>query len=69
MVATVTSYSADDLTELLGLELSGTPELIGAVRRGLPSHGASVGHQWRPLGGQPCFICQNWQRLRSSLQP
>lgn len=36
MVATVTSYSADDFTQLLGLELSSTPELIGAVRRGLP---------------------------------
>ncbi len=36
MVATVTSYSTDDLTQLLGTELSGTPELIGAVRRGLP---------------------------------
>lgn len=36
MVATVTSYSADDLTQLLGLEISSTPELIGAVRRGLP---------------------------------
>lgn len=36
MVATVTSYSADDLTQLLGLNLATTPELIGAVRRGLP---------------------------------
>lgn len=36
MVTTVTSYSADDLTQLLGLEISSTPELIGAVRRGLP---------------------------------
>lgn len=36
MVATVTSYNIDDLARLLGLELSGTPELIGAVRRGLP---------------------------------
>lgn len=36
MVATVTSYRADDLTQLLGFEPSGTPELIGAVRRGLP---------------------------------
>lgn len=36
MVATVTSYSADDLTQFLGFELSSTPELIGAVRRGLP---------------------------------
>ena len=36
MVATVTSYNTADLTQLLGLELSGTPELIGAVRRGLP---------------------------------
>ena len=36
MVATVTSYNTDDLTQLLGLELLGTPELIGAVRRGLP---------------------------------
>lgn len=36
MVTTVTSYSAEDLTQLLGLELAGTPELIGAVRRGLP---------------------------------
>ena len=36
MVATVTSYNTADLTQLLGLELAGTPELIGAVRRGLP---------------------------------
>lgn len=36
MVATVTSYNTDELTRLLGLELTGTPELIGAVRRGLP---------------------------------
>ena len=36
MVATVTSYDTADLTQLLGLELSSTPELIGAVRRGLP---------------------------------
>ncbi len=36
MVATVTSYSTDDLTQLLGTELSSTPELIDAVRRGLP---------------------------------
>lgn len=36
MVTPVTSYSADDLTQLLGFELSSTPELIGAVRRGLP---------------------------------
>lgn len=36
MVATVTSYSADDFTQLLGLNLASTPELIGAVRRGLP---------------------------------
>jgi len=35
MVTTVTSYSADDLTQLLGLNISSTPELIGAVRRGL----------------------------------
>ena len=36
MVATVTSYNTADLTQLLGLKLAGTPELIGAVRRGLP---------------------------------
>lgn len=36
MVATVTSYNTDDLTQLFGAELSSTPELIGAVRRGLP---------------------------------
>lgn len=36
MVATITSYNTDDLSQLLGLELTGTSELIGAVRRGLP---------------------------------
>lgn len=36
MVATVTSYNTDDLSPLLGLEVATTPELIGAVRRGLP---------------------------------
>ncbi len=36
MIATVTSYRADDLSRFLGLELSSTTELIGAVRQGLP---------------------------------
>lgn len=36
MVATVTSYSADDLAQLLGFGPSSTIDLIGAVRRGLP---------------------------------
>ena len=36
MTATVTSYRADNLGDLLGLEGSSPPELIGAVRRGLP---------------------------------
>lgn len=36
MVATVTSYNTDDLSQLLGLELAGTTGLIGAVRQGLP---------------------------------
>lgn len=36
MVTTLTSYSADNLSQLLGFEPSGTLGLIGAVRRGLP---------------------------------
>ena len=36
MVASVTTYNTADLIQLLGLELAGTPELISAVRRGLP---------------------------------
>lgn len=36
MTATIISYDFGDLSDLLGLELSGTPGLIAAVRRGLP---------------------------------